>query len=436
VSKVIFFCIPAHGHVNAQLALAEALVKNGEKVIYYCAPAFGDKILKTGAEFRPFSTPSDDAVERLGQTIGKNPVKIARMIVDVSNEVFDALDAEVKKEKPDYIISDIITYYGMAAAEVNNIPLVTFVPVFCIDVKMWLSLTPAFLTMMLIQVLSVPADILALISGLSRLKKHFKRKPVGLLNPFSRYSGLNIASISRQFQYKDRIFPEDKFVFAGPMLFFGREEADFPVEKLAGKKVIYISLGTVYNKRPEFFFECFKAFGGSEYTVIMSMPISSQVSGSRSHVKSGMQNGQLETRNPKLKTELTTPDTRNPIPDNFIVKNYIPQLQVLPHTDVFITHGGMNSVQESLYFGVPMVIVPQATDQYMNGHRAAQLGAGIFMNKETPSARELLAAVGKIFTNPSYREKAKQAGEESRKAGGVEAAVRAVEKFKIKNNIS
>ena len=44
MSKVIFFCIPAHGHVNAHLALAEGLVRQGEDVIYYCGAGFRAKV--------------------------------------------------------------------------------------------------------------------------------------------------------------------------------------------------------------------------------------------------------------------------------------------------------------------------------------------------------------------------------------------------------
>jgi MGT family glycosyltransferase len=191
------------------------------------------------------------------------------------------------------------------------------------------------------------------------------------------------------------------------MLFYGRENADFPVEQLKGRRVVYISLGTVYHRNPRFFEECIKAFGETDYMVIMSMP-----DGPEKMLK-----------------------TATGLPGNFTVQKYVPQLQVLKYTDVFITHAGMNSVQESLYFGVPMVIVPQSTDQYLNGSRAAQLGAGIYFDRGTVKASELRKAVEKVLANPGYKEKAKLQGDEARKAGGVEAAMRAIESFKQINNI-
>jgi len=46
-----------------------------------------------------------------------------------------------------------------------------------------------------------------------------------------------------------------------------------------------------------------------------------------------------------------------PVPDNFIVQRSVPQTALLPHVDVFITHGGLNSTMESLYYGVPLVVM-------------------------------------------------------------------------------
>lgn len=407
MSKCIFFCVPAHGHVNAQLGLVEALVKKGEKVIYCCAPAFREKIEKTGAEFRPFVTPGDSAVENLGHIIGHNAIKIARMVMDASNEAVETAARIVRDEKPDYAVSDLLTYYGAAAAESNNVPLITFFPVFCATPGIAGSVPFSFILGIFGQALAAPVDLIKFLFGAAKLNKYLKRNRIGMFNPFSRTSDLNLVSISRHFQFKESLFPEGKFVFTGPMIFPGREKADFPVEKLRGKKTVYISLGTVYHRNPRFFEECVRAFGDSEYMVVMSMP-----GGAESMLKQ---------------------DTG--LPEHFIVRNHIPQLQVLQHADVFITHAGMNSIQEAMYFGVPVVAVPQATDQFLNAGRAVKLGAGIYINKSTPKAAELRSAVEKVLNDPSYKEKAKLEGVEARKAGGAAAALAAIEAFKVKNGI-
>ena len=70
------------------------------------------------------------------------------------------------------------------------------------------------------------------------------------------------------------------------------------------------------------------------------------------------------------------------IPENFIVKNSVDQISVLQTADVFITHCGMNSVNESLYFGVPMVLFPQHSEQRIVADRVAELGAGIKLKRK------------------------------------------------------
>lgn len=64
------------------------------------------------------------------------------------------------------------------------------------------------------------------------------------------------------------------------------------------------------------------------------------------------------------------------IPANFHIYPSVPQLEVLKAADVFITHGGLNSVTESLYYGVPMVVIPFVTDQPTNAAQIKSLGLG------------------------------------------------------------
>ena len=67
------------------------------------------------------------------------------------------------------------------------------------------------------------------------------------------------------------------------------------------------------------------------------------------------------------------------IPNSFCIKNSVNQIEVLQNSDVFITHCGMNSVNESLYYGVPMVLFPQHSEQKMVCDRVYDLEAGIIL---------------------------------------------------------
>ena len=64
------------------------------------------------------------------------------------------------------------------------------------------------------------------------------------------------------------------------------------------------------------------------------------------------------------------------IPENVLVYPSVPQLEVLKMADVFVTHGGMNSVSEALAYGVPMVVIPFVSDQPVNARCIEKLGVG------------------------------------------------------------
>ena len=55
------------------------------------------------------------------------------------------------------------------------------------------------------------------------------------------------------------------------------------------------------------------------------------------------------------------------IPVNFNIYNHVPQLQVLKETDIFITHGGLNSINEGIILqNLPFIIIPIFFDQFGN----------------------------------------------------------------------
>ncbi len=96
------------------------------------------------------------------------------------------------------------------------------------------------------------------------------------------------------------------------------------------------------------------------------------------------------------------------IPSNFTISPRVDQLQVLQEASVFITHCGMNSVSESLYFGVPLVLFPQQPEEGAVARRVRELGAGIFLKSTRPAA--LKRTVTYLLENQSCRENAGKIG--------------------------
>ena len=79
------------------------------------------------------------------------------------------------------------------------------------------------------------------------------------------------------------------------------------------------------------------------------------------------------------------------IPENIFIHQSVDQLAVLERADLFITHGGMNSVNEALCYTMPMVVVPMADDQPMVGARIAKLGLGTVVSRRKINGQDTRA---------------------------------------------
>ena len=166
---------------------------------------------------------------------------------------------------------------------------------------------------------------------------------------------------------------------------------------------MYISLGTINHLDEPFYRAVFTAFGDYPAQFILSVG-----------------------RN----TEIVRLGT---IPENFIVHNYVPQLAILQQVDLFITHGGMNSVHEGLYYSVPEIVVPHQFEQLLNGKQVVQVGAGVLLGGHYPygkvTPQELRDAVERVLGTPAYRKNAQRIGATLRAAGGYKRAVAEIEAF-------
>src|SRR5947209_5667532 len=204
---------------------------------------------------------------------------------------------------------------------------------------------------------------------------------------------------SRYFQsYADAF--DDTFKFVGPSIAPRITDPAFLFEALHDGPLLYISLGTLFHRQNEFYRCCFQAFEQSNYQVVMSV-------------------GQH-----------TTIEQLGPTPGNFIVCQSAPQLEILQRATLFITHAGMNSTNEALYYGVPLLAIPQATDQHYIARRIEQSGAGIRLSRKHVTASRLRHYADEICTHANYTQASARIGESLRQAGGFRAALKAIQQFK------
>lgn len=122
------------------------------------------------------------------------------------------------------------------------------------------------------------------------------------------------------------------------------------------------------------------------------------------------------------------------LPDNMWGDKYLPQLEVLNSIDLIITHGGNNTLTESLYYGVPgFIICPLFGDQFDNATRIQEKGLGIRLDPYNCTKDELLHAVETMLTKEGVKEQIKAISERMRKPEVRNRALKLVSDFVAKH---
>lgn len=205
----------------------------------------------------------------------------------------------------------------------------------------------------------------------------------------------NLVYTLRQFQPGAETFSEEKFHFIGPSVYERREE---PMEIPEGT-VIFISLGTILKGADGFFRTCLEAFRGEPVTVVLSV-------GCRCD-----------------SVKLTE------VPENFMVRNHVPQIAVLKQASLFVTHGGMNSVSEAMTEGVPMVVIPFVSDQPVNARQVKRLGLGSVLDYRSLTPKGLREMAYSVLADETIAANVREMRNQIAQAPGNAGAVRVIETY-------
>ena len=386
MATIVFFCIPAHGHTNPTLNVVRELTARGHRVVYYSYDEFREKIEDAGAEF--ISCNGNDAQLHLtkeeGAKIGADLALSTRVLVDTTLSLDEPVCRAMERLKPDCIVADSMAVWGKAVAKKLGIPFVCSTTTFAFN-KESAKIMPHSLREMISMVTSM-GKVNAQVKRLQRAGYPVKNV-LELIG--SDECVPTVVYTSPLFQPCADTFPEH-FAFVGPSI----RPAQSEVEKTA-QKLAYISMGTVNNDMLPLYHACIEAVRGMDWQVILSV------------------GEQVELK--KL----------GDLPENVSVYPTVDQIAVLQKADVFLTHCGMNSASEDLYFGVPLVMLPQTSEQGGVAARTEQLGAGLRLKKTTPEA--IHAALETAMNDPSYRENAGRIGVSFRASGGAKAAADCIE---------
>ncbi|MBU3156563.1 macrolide family glycosyltransferase [Clostridium estertheticum] len=387
MSNALFISMFGTGHVNPTIGLVKELMNRGEQVTYISGEEFRGKIEKTGARFKGLKNSANFEDS-------KQPMETLARLEKMFEEILEIV--VTTKEKFDYIIYDAVFIIGNELGRVLKIPTICSITTFATNEN-----TNIFSDLFR-QVGPIIQPILnssVYINFVKNLQEKYDIKFPSITTAVGGTGTINIVYTSKYLQICGESFDES-FKFIGPSIADRKENMSLSLET-NDKKVIYIALGTIFNNSIEFYESCFKAFGDMDVEIIMSVGKSIDV------------------------------NTFKSIPSNFVVKNYVSQLEVLKQADLFITHGGMNSTNEGLYYDVPLILIPQFADQPFVARRVAELGAGIIIEKDKVTTEILKQSVVKIFSDNNFRRNSEKIGKSLREAGGYKKAVDEI--FNLKN---
>lgn len=400
MARVLFINGGSEGHVNPTIGVVQELISRGEEVVYVTIEDFRERMEQTGATVRTFD----------GQTFikaflsgGRNYL-LERIngLLHTADVVIPSVLDQIKGEHFDYIIHDSMFGCGRILAQILKLPAISSCTSF--------AQTKESFDKMLEQLTEkIPGDLLKPIQAdYQNLTKMVKEKyEVEIQSPYEVFCNpapLTIVYITREFQPYGEAF-DQTYKFVGPSISSRFTQEAFDLSAIKGKSPIYISLGTIVNQTIDFYQLCFQAFEDTAHTILMSIGNKVQIS------------------------------DLGDIPANFIVKRYVPQPEVLKQAKLFITHGGMNSTNEGLYYGVPLVVLPQSADQPVIAERVAKIGAGLSLQMQSLTASQLRETAEHVLQDPSFKEAAARMGESFQRSGGYRKAVDEIFEWKSQHHI-
>ena len=381
--KIAWFCIPAHGHTNPTLGIVKKLTEAGHQVYYFSFEMLREKIERAGAVFigcdgYDFEMEDKENADR----VGKDKVFATELLVSSTLALDEMTTQKVREIKPDLVVSDSVAFWGKLVAMKHGLPYISSTTTF------------AFNRYSAKYMKESPWDIAKMLFAMPKINKQIRRLqdkgyPVkGILDIVQNDNETNtIVYTSKYYQPCADTF-SDRYHFIGPSI----RPITAPYEKRA-EKTVYISMGTV-NQNREFYRNCIHALGQTDWQVIISMG--------------------------------TNTEHFEHVPDNIEIHESVDQMAVLSIADAFITHCGMNSASEGLYFQVPLVLFPQTPEQGAVAKRTEELGAGVMLR--SISEDDILTSLRKALYEPSYKANAVKISESFRACGGAKEAVEFLEK--------
>lgn len=388
MSTIAFLNIAMHGRVNPTLPIVAELVRRGHTVSYHTSPAFGPEVERAGATVR-FYAGGEQALPD-----PPTPVALLAGLAQTAVQVLPGVLAELRAVQPDLVVHDSACLWGAIAARELGVPAASSFTTFAFNRY---APSPTGPSRSLLRAAAAnPLHVKRYVRARWALRRCFDAGGVPLVDLGNIRQALNLVYTSTTFQPGADEF-DDSFRFVGPSIGARPPDPSFPVDRLRAR-VAYLSLGTVFTADPQLLRTIATALAPLADTVVVA-------------------------------TGQTDPSALGPLPAHVVVRRSVPQPEVLDQASLFVTHGGMNGVNEAMYAGVPMLLVPQGADQPLVAGRVVELGAGLTIRNEDITEDAVRTLAGRLLDEPGFREAALVLQAAERGAGGFSRAADELERY-------
>lgn len=359
MAKGFFFSLPSIGVNKTLLPFIDQLCMAGHEITYYNTPDFENRLSCKGT-FNAYPDYSAGyRTDQIGHHISY--FQFAEILLDTALSLMDFIQAEIERERPDFILHSHLAPWGKLAARYFNLPAVSLFSTFILDEQM---MVPYFKrnkqenttanTSHVNDALNLYRKLLALHTQLQ-----LNEKP-DIWDVYVNKETLNLSFINAVFQ------PHREILGAG-YNFVG-----FPMElqqKTPDHAIIYVSMGTVLNKDSVLLNTIIDVLADVDIRCVISTGNSIDIS---------------QLRN---------------IPAHIELLAFADQESMLQQASIFITRGGMASVHEAVYTLTPMIVIPEIPEQRLTAENIEKLGIGIQLAEQPLDPVLLKTAIREILTH-------------------------------------
>jgi MGT family glycosyltransferase len=382
MSRFLVVALPLAGHVNPLVALAAELERRGGEVAWVVHPRAVRPLLPAGALVYPvddehpvYRAREEEARRTLIRGLPSVKFFFERIAAPLAGQMLPVAEAAIRDFAAAAVVVDQHAMAGAFAARRLELPWATSSPT-----------TALF-----------PAGGYARFRGVrvwadERLRELERQAGLPATERPDISPHLVLVHSSRAFAGEEGEVPE-QFRFFGPLLGGRPPREGFTWEALRDGSRVLVTLGSLSGAHARRLHEAVaSAAADLDCQVILDGP--------REHLSS--------------------------VPPNLLVAPSAPVLDLLPHVDAVVCHGG-GTVQEALAHGLPLVVCPIRDDHNVFAERVVATGSGIRLHFVRVRPADLARAVRAVLDEPAWRLGAERIRDSFRTAGGVAAAADAVE---------